>query len=309
MASFCTSCGSPLNEGQVFCTKCGAKSGAPQPPSAASTAPPPAPVQAAPVQTAPVQAAPPPPAPLAAAPVGTGGGSSFVKILLIVVGAFFLIGAIGVAGVVYVGYRAKNKLREMGLTDEHRRHSPALADSSTGGVNGCKFLSKEDVSVAIGMTVVRAEPNTGSDVGCSYFVKGEVTDLTMKHAMKLNKAASAEMSKEAQDQVETMGKSILQGSSRANDYNNEHPGEVLVMGFGVDENAAQFQMKLNKGIFSRMGPMATADVPNVGDEAFAIASSMLFVRKNDTLVRFTFTQCPCGTDEIVPLAQKVANAL
>ena len=36
---------------------------------------------------------------------------------------------------------------------------------------------------------------------------------------------------------------------------------------------------------------------------------MLFVRKNDTLVRLTFTQCPCGTDEMVPLAQKVANAL
>ena len=277
-------------------------------PTASAAPPPAAPVQAVPVQPTPVYAAPPPAAPVAAAPVGTGGGSSFVKILLIVVGVFFLIGAIGVAGIVYVGYRAKNKLREMGLTNEHRRHSPALA-SGSGSVDGCKFLSKEDVSAAIGMTVVRAESNTGSDVGCSYFVKGDVTDLTMKHAMKLNKAASAEMTKEQQDQMETMGKSILQGSARANDYNSEHPGEVLVMGFGIDENAAQFQMKLNKGVFSRMGPMATADVPNLGDEAFAIASSMLFVRKNDTLVRFTFTQCPCGTDEIVPLAQKVANAL
>ena len=306
MATFCTSCGSPLNEGQVFCTKCGAKSGAPQPPSAASAAPPPAPVQPAPVQSAPVQAAPPPPAPLAAAPVGTGGGSPFVKILLIVVGVFFLIGAIIVAGVGYGVYRVRQKAREMGLTNENRRHSAAIAG---GSVDGCKFLSKEEVSTAIGMTVVRAVPNTGSDVGCSYFVKGDVTDLTMKHALKLNKAASAEMSKEAQDQMEAMGKTILQGSASANDYNREHPGEVLVMGFGIDENAAQFQMKLNKGVFSRMGPVAVADVPNVGDEGFAIASSMLFVRKNDTLVRFTFTQCPCGTDEIVPLAQKVANAL
>jgi hypothetical protein len=299
MASFCTGCGSPLSDGQVFCTKCGARSGSPQqPPSSTS---------AAPSQPTPVQAAPPPPAaPVAPAPAAAaGGGSSFVKILLIVVGVFFLIGAVGVAGLVYVGYRAKSKLREMGLTNENRRHSAALAG---GGVDGCKFLSKDDVGAAIGMTVVRAEPSTGSTVGCSYFVKGEVTDLTMKHAMKLNKAASAEMTKEAQDQMEAMGKSVLQGS-RADAYNSEHPGEVLVMGFGIDENAAQFQMKLNKGIFSRMGPMATVDVPNVGDEAFAIASSMLFVRKNDTLVRFMYTQCPCGNDEVVPLAQKVANAL
>jgi zinc-ribbon domain len=310
MASFCTNCGSPLNEGQVFCSKCGAKSGAPQPPSAAAAAPPPpaAPVQAAPMQSAPVQTAPPPPAaPVAAAPAAAGGGSSFIKILLVVVGVIFLFGAIGVAGVAYVGYRVRQKAREMGLTGEHRRHSAAL--SGGGSVNGCKFLSKEEVSAAVGMTIVRAEPGSGSEISCSYSVMGDVNELTMKHAMQLNKSMAKEMSKEDQDRMEAMGKSVLQQSSGGNAGASAHAGEVVVLVLGIDENAAQFQMKLNKGVLSRMGPMATVDVPNVGDEAFAAAGSMLFVRKNDTLARFTYTQCPCGNDEIVPLAQKVANAL
>jgi hypothetical protein len=306
MASFCTSCGSPLNDGQVFCTKCGARSGAPQPPAAASAAPPPAaPVQAAPVQPAPVQVAPPPVAPVAVAPAATGGGSAFVKILLIVVGVIFLLGAIGVAGVVYVGYRIKSKAREMGLTNEHRRHSPALVSGSRGGVDGCKFLSKEDVSAAIGMTVVRAESAAGSDVGCTYSVMGDVNELTVKHAMGLNKAA---MSKQEQENMQNIEKTLLQGKNAISGA-SEHPGEVPVMGFAIDENAAQFQMKLNKGLMNGLGPMATKDVPGLGDEAFAAAGSMLFVRKNDTLVRFVFTQCPCTTDEVVPLAQKVANAM
>jgi hypothetical protein len=249
------------------------------------------------VQSVPIPAA-------AAPPQATGGGSALVKILLVVVGVIFLFGAIAVAGVAYVGYRVRQKAREMGLTSEHRRHSPALA---SGSVNGCKWLSKEDVSAAIGMTVVRAEPTEGADPGCSYSVMGEVTDLTMKHAMQLNKEQTGTMSKQDQEKMQSIGKTILQGSASANST-SEHPGEVVVLTFGVDENAAQFQMKLNKGMLGNL-PMATKEVPDVGDEAFAAAGSMLFVRKADTLVRFMYTQCPCGTDEIVPLARKVAAAL
>lgn len=307
MATFCTSCGSPLNEGQGFCMKCGAKTGSPQAASGAGAAPPQAaiPPQAPPMQAAPVQSAPIPAAAATPPPQATGGGSPLVKILLVVVGVIFLFGAIAVAGVAYLGYRVRQKAHELGLTSEHRRHSPALAG---GSVNGCKWLSKEDVSAAIGMTVVRAEPAEGTDPGCSYSVMGDVTELTMKHAMQLNKEQTSQMSKQDQEKVQSMGKTILQGSANG-DSATGHPGEVVVLTLGVDENAAQFQMKLNKGMLGNLGPMATKEVPDVGDEAFAAAGSMLFVRKADTLVRFMYTQCPCGTDEIVPLAQKVAAAL
>jgi hypothetical protein len=302
MAAFCTSCGSPLGEGQVFCTKCGAKMGAPgSAPSAPAGAapgaplPPPAPMQAAPVAPA-----------ATVAPVAASSGSPVVKIILIVVGVLFLFGAIGVAGVVYVGYRIRTKAREMGLTNEHRHHSAALAGRT---VDGCKFLTKDEVSAAVGMTVVRAEPTSGSDVGCSYSVMGDVAELTMKHAMQLNKEQTSAVSKQDQDKIQAMGKAVLQGSTHTDTSENEHPGEVVVLTLGLDENAAQFQMNLNKGVLGRLGSMTTKNLPDVGDEAFAAAGSMMFVRKNDTMVKFMYTQCPCGTDEIVPLAQKVAGAL
>jgi zinc-ribbon domain len=306
MAAFCTSCGSPLAEGQVFCTKCGARAGAPQ----AAAAPPPAtPVQGAPGTPA---AAPPTYSPAAAASAApapaaaTGGGGAFIKILLIVVGVIFVFGAIGVGAVVYIGYRVKQKAREMGLTSEHlhQRRPDALGRT----VDGCKWLSKEEVSAAIGMTVVRAESTSGSDPGCSYTVMGDVGELTMKHAMQLNKAQAKEMSKQDQEKMENIGKTILGGASGING-NSEHPGEVVVLALGVDENAAQFQMKLNRGMLNGLGPMATQNVPDLGDEAFAAAGSMLLVRKGETLLRMTYTQCPCSTDEMIPLARKVAGAL
>src|SRR5262249_31317494 len=155
-------------------TKCGARVGAPQPasapPSAAQTAPP-APTAAAPTYS---------PAAVAPAPAAaSGGGGAFVKILLIVVGVIFVFGAIGVGAMGYIGYKVKQKAREMGLTNmhEHGRHTSALR-----GVDGCMWLSKEDVSAAIGMPVVRAEPegSDGDTAGCKYSVMGDVNDLTIK---------------------------------------------------------------------------------------------------------------------------------
>jgi hypothetical protein len=78
--AFCNSCGATLTPGTKFCNKCGAPTGA-----ATSAAPP----------------APPAPAP-AAAP---RGGSSALKIVLIVVAVIVGIGILGVATVGIIGYK------------------------------------------------------------------------------------------------------------------------------------------------------------------------------------------------------------
>ena len=286
MAGFCRSCGAPLSDGQGFCAKCGAAAGG-------------APVQAA----APVQSAVPTVAVAGAAPAAASTGSPVVKIVLIIVGVLFLFGALGIGAIVYVGYRVRHKMREMGATfPSERRHASTLR-----GVDGCQWLSKEDVSQAIGMPVVRAEAQTGDDAGCTYSVVGDAGELTMKHATQLTKK---QMSKSDQQAMENFGKTMLQGSRGSSGGTaSEHAGETAVLAFTVDENNAQFQMNLNKGILGRLGPMATTSVPNLGDEAFDAAGAMLFVRKGDKLLRITYTQCPCGLDEMLPLAQKLAGNL
>lgn len=86
--AFCNSCGATLVPGTKFCNKCGS-------PITPGTAP-----MATPTASAPSPNVAPTPAP--AQPTG---GSSALKIVLIVVAVIIGIGIIGIAGVGFVGYR------------------------------------------------------------------------------------------------------------------------------------------------------------------------------------------------------------
>jgi hypothetical protein len=84
--AFCNSCGATLNPGTQFCNKCGAPAAAgPSTSGVTSTAPAPAPVST--------------------------GGSSALKIILIVVAVIVLIGILGIATVGIIGYRIAKSSR------------------------------------------------------------------------------------------------------------------------------------------------------------------------------------------------------
>jgi hypothetical protein len=76
--AFCNSCGAVLTEGTQFCNKCGAT-----------------------IAVAPAVA----PKPITPGPPPSTGGSSALKIVLIVVGVIVLCGIIGVAAIGVIGYR------------------------------------------------------------------------------------------------------------------------------------------------------------------------------------------------------------
>ena len=99
--AFCGKCGNQLTSGTVFCPKCGARADS----SALVNpiAPPPAAVQ--PTTT---------PATLVAASVPTSSDAGGCGKALLIVGIVVLLcAALGIAGVVYVGYRAKKKVDEI----------------------------------------------------------------------------------------------------------------------------------------------------------------------------------------------------
>jgi hypothetical protein len=295
MAGFCRNCGSPLGDGEAFCKKCGTPvAGAPTRAAAA--------VPAAPVAPASTPAAAAPYAPAATAPTRS---SPLLKILLIVVIVFFLFGAIGIASLMYVGYRVKQKANEMGLhvpSDRERAEQTAEMKS----LDACSLLSKAEVSAAIGMEVVRAESDTGDTPGCTYSVMGDPADLTAKHVSQMHKA---ELDKKQQEMVENFGKSVFQGAqAEPGRTPSAHPGEAPVLTFSVDASNAEFQLKLTRGTFGRIGP-GTVIIPNLGDDNFDAYGAMLLVRKGDKLVRVMYMTCPCGTAEVVPLIRKVVAKL
>lgn len=305
MAGFCRNCGSPLDDAQAFCGKCGTSTSGP--PARASAAAPSAAPQSAPPPSRP-QAAVPPRAPVAQAAAPSKGGSTLVKVLvgLAVVVVFFCV--LGVAGIWYVGHRLKQKAHEMGFDDVSSASGNANRAPVLGGRDACGLLSKEDVSQAVKMVIVRAEATEGKGAGCTYSVQGEIADLVAKHAASLQKG---DMTEQQRQMMESFAKNIFENANSGRETvssNPEHPGESPVLVFNVDNQGAKALMSMSRATLGRMGPSLT-DVPGVGDEAFDLAGAMLMVRKGDKILNIMYMMCPCAREDVIPLAKKIAGAM
>jgi hypothetical protein len=181
MANFCTKCGSPLTG--PFCVKCGTDMRnvgtppQPQTPSPEAQTPQPA---GTPTSTGP---APP-----------KQGMSTLAKLGIAAIAIIFVGGAAGAVGVYYVAHKVSQKYHQM--SDEIRgssSHSSTISHgegsgsgetesgrSAESGTMGdvCRLLSKQDVSKAVGVEIVRT---VSKDNGCSYTAKGTQQEMTAKH--------------------------------------------------------------------------------------------------------------------------------
>ncbi len=116
MASFCTKCGAEISGDTSFCTKCGAPVGAAVSAPAASNAPAATPYAPAASGYRPVAAT--------AAPASTGG-SSALKIILIIVAVFVGLGILSVAGIMFGVWRVSRAV--------HVAHNGAVTLSTPSG--------------------------------------------------------------------------------------------------------------------------------------------------------------------------------
>lgn len=103
MARFCSNCGSPLEENAAFCGQCGARQQA----APASVAPGVASAGAWPTQALQPGRAAPPTAPPAKS------SSRLLKVVVIVLAFFALCTVLAIGGVVYIGYRVKQKAEQV----------------------------------------------------------------------------------------------------------------------------------------------------------------------------------------------------
>jgi hypothetical protein len=146
--AFCGSCGAGLNTSAPFCSSCGAKSVQPS-------------TQAVP-HVAPVSVTPTPvaPAPVVPTPAVVKTGSPIMKILMVV--GVLIVCVVGALG--YAAYWVKNKVEttaaEHGITlpsggsgGSHRSSS----SSHKPAADPCSFITKEEISSAIGIEMITAE--------------------------------------------------------------------------------------------------------------------------------------------------------
>jgi Cu/Zn superoxide dismutase len=276
--------------------KCGANLGAPAAPAA---------VQAAASAPAPAPVANYTPAPAAAAP--KKGMSTLAKVAIAFLVVFVVVGVAGVVGAIYVVHRVKQKVNDVtgGLLADSGSHATTSSGSSSGASefgDVCRFLSKDDVSRALGVSVVATKMEGDS---CQYLVHGDMADLTAKHVAALGGAHGADA--QQQNMVKQFAGGIFKPQSTdGHEATSDASGNAPVLVVGLQDNGIT-QMRLEKSTLGRFP--GSEQLSGIGDEAFASGETFLTVRKGNRLVRFSFSTCPCTTKEIVPLAKKVAGEL
>jgi hypothetical protein len=300
MASFCSNCGAPVT-GQ-FCTACGAPvktPGAPAPPAGPAFQP--AAVQPRPART-----------------------SSLAKILFIVLGFFLLLGAIGVGGLVYVGYRAKQKITELkkdyGIEAQPSNSSaPSLRTFPPSQGSGCSFLQGQEAAQILGVAVDRAElePNGAQDSQmCRYWVSAAERQRLIRQEItsgfaNLGKADT----KSGQADVEKLIGGAAGAINEANGYNKNGDYAFSLQVWRKDGKAQWDKMetaqsRAKDAVGADVAGVAMQSIAGVGDRAIELpAGHSIMVLKGDTFFLLGFQQFVPGREKTIALARLVAGRL
>ncbi|MBI5084049.1 MAG: zinc ribbon domain-containing protein [Acidobacteria bacterium] len=283
MANFCPSCGKPLAPEAGFCAHCGSRL------TASSTAP---------AQTV-----------TAAAPAAKGSGLG--KILLIVVLVLGFLGVAVVGGVVYVGYKIKNKAesvaKDLGLSQSNATYGPSLRRTA----DVCSLLSKEDLKEIMSLPIVRADREGNS---CTYFGEAAATaaggQAKVKESfekLQKNEPRNAEDAKAVMEQL-TKG---LAGAAAAT---GSAPGEpVPVLKITVNWGEAKSQeagfLLAMKGMTAGLPGKYMENIPDLGDRAYsAPMGAAIFVVKGDAWIEVD-SRVMATREQAIAAAKKVVSAL
>ena len=302
MAKFCTKCGAALTG--VFCVKCGADMRQSATPTSQ-----PAPQNSGSIAS---ETAPAPP-PLAAVPPSPSTKKKMSPLAKLGIAAVILVfagGALAAGGIYYAVHRVRQKIHEetggiLGSSSDASSSNDSSSSTDNTMGNVCRFLSKEDVSKAIGVEIIRAQAHDNS---CDYIAKGTQADMMAKHATAM--AATRGADQKTQQMLQQFAGGMFKVFQSENKDSKPDTGEVPVFGFSVnhvDQNTAEAQMRLNAKGLGRLGDMQ--ELPGIGDQAFVSSDGMIMFRKGSKLAVIMFLSCPCGTEAVKPLAKEIADAL
>jgi hypothetical protein len=264
----------------------------------------------------------------ASSPYPAKKSNTLLKVVIALVVLLCVGGVLALAGLYYAARKVTNKV--------HEAASHALAENGPGasglaallsgqGVqhssgpnlfkgDPCRFLTKEDVSHAVGVTILRTE---AKDAECSYIAKGDPADVTAKHAAAMLGKLGADP--ETQKAVQKFAGAIFaQQEATDKDLSAEAAsGEIPVLVVNYTYGNARAEMNVNRSAYQRASAgsqgnaenTGSGDLEGIGDEAYVAGGSMLMLRKGNTIARFMYVSCPCNTSSIEPLARSVAARL
>jgi hypothetical protein len=242
--------------------------------------------------------------------------NTLLKVVIAVVLLICVGSVLALAGLYYGAQMIKQKVNQ--VAERELGEKNVFNDNDSGdGFKGdpCRFLSKAEVSQAVGLVVIRTDAKND---GCSYIAKGDPADVTAKHAAAMLGGLGADA--QTQKTLQKFAGAIF-AQQEASDKSlsaEAATGEVPVLVVSFTSGNAPLEMKLNRGTLGRVANTGqnasaqntgTGDLAGIGDEAFVAGGSMIMVRKGNTVAHFTYISCPCNTGNIKPLAQMVASRL
>jgi hypothetical protein len=297
MANFCSNCGAPVS-GQ-FCTGCGTaiKGG---PAQAQNVTPPAAPVFQPVASPAVVHK------------------SSGAKILFIVLGVVMLFGAIGVGGIVYVGYRAKQKITELkkdyGVDGDRssRASSSSMRTFPPSKGSGCSLLEGQEAARILGVAVDRADSEANaSGTLCKYWVTAaERRRLESEEiASGLTKMSKPDTKSGEQDLEKIIGGAAgILNEADGDNKNSDYAFSLQVWRQGGKEQWEKIETVQTRT--KDIAPVAMQPVEGIGDRATVLAAGhSIMVLKGDTFFLLGFQQFVPGRDKTAALARVVAGRL
>jgi hypothetical protein len=251
-----------------------------------------------------------------AVPYPAKKSNTLLKVVIVVVVLLCVGCALALGGLYYGAQMLRQKVHQ--VAEKQLGSDVFSGNESREGFKGdpCRFLSKAEVSQAVGLVVIRTD---AKDDGCSYIAKGDPADVTAKHAAAMLGGMGADA--QTQKTIQKFAGAIFaqQEASDKSQAAEAATGEVPVLVISFTSGNAQMEMKMNRGVFGAVTDPAENQKPGaqtstgvlsgIGDEAYVAGGSMILVRKGNTVAHFTYISCPCNTGNIKPLAQMVASRL
>jgi hypothetical protein len=283
MANFCSNCRFPLAASASFCPQCG------QPLAAAQ--------------------------PLASAPP-VRGGSSALKILVIVIVCFAVVGIAAIG----VGYYALHKVKQAVVAKAESygvdvNSIPSPVPSSTSFrhkvYKPCEIFPMSEASKLLGEPIERTQI---MDAACLYYgPPGLAEQLGEQGTAEMMAKAKAGVQMNGGDVADTVTK--MMGAAAARSGENGTPGgeaPLLTLLIDPDGRPQMTAVAISKGIFGGIGAGAGAgaasaglgaDIPNLGDRAIRLGPLGLNVLKGDTVIRIIVGPVPDANDKSIAIAR------
>jgi hypothetical protein len=264
---------------------------------------------------------------------------SGVKIVLIVLGVFMLFGAMGVGGVVYIGYRAKQKIAQMEKdygADSNASSNTSSSGASTNGSSssatssasmrtfppskgsGCRLLEGQEAARILGVAVERAETETSDSEGdlCKYWVSAAERRRLIGEEMASSVTGMGKT--DTQDEVEKLlgggAGALIEASGENKD--GDYAFSLQVWRKNGKEQWAKMETVQTKTrdaagvVGADAADVAMQPVEGVGDHATVVAAGhSIMVLKGDAFFLLGFQQFIPGRDKTVALARVVAGRM